>query len=183
MNEYPKVLLLQINRFSASNIHHRPRKNCQSMVIYDRVKLSLVQYQLLGLIEHHGSSLDCGHYTCLVNHEANWFSCSDTSVTRADLPCTSQNTYLLFYVKCGSWFDMETTPDCSMDKNVLKGIGGRKPSNSFHFTSFSVYIYCTSVLSPGLCTWKIYPHCFSFLLISPNVFVKWLWYLGLSYYA
>ena len=60
--ERPNILLIQINRFSVSNLHGRPRKNNHSFDIYENIKLVLINYTLLGLIEHHGVFSDSGHY-------------------------------------------------------------------------------------------------------------------------
>ena len=55
--ETPNILLIQINRFSVSNLHGRPRKNNHPFGIYENIKLGLINYTLLGLIDHHGVSL------------------------------------------------------------------------------------------------------------------------------
>ena len=60
--ETPNILLIQINRFSVSNLHGRPRKNNHPFGIYENIKLGLKNYTLLGLIEHHGVFIDSGHY-------------------------------------------------------------------------------------------------------------------------
>ena len=57
----PPPLLIQINRFSVSNLHGRPRKNNHPFGIYENIKLGLINYTLLGLIEHHGVFIDSGH--------------------------------------------------------------------------------------------------------------------------
>ena len=49
--ETPNILLIQINRFSVSNLHGRPRKNNHPFGIYENIKLGLINYTLLGLIE------------------------------------------------------------------------------------------------------------------------------------
>ena len=97
IHEFPRILLFQVSRFTASNIHHRNRKDNQFMNIYEKVKLGFVEYKLLGLIEHLGVLVDSGHYTCLVNHNFDWFHCNDINIEKAILPCSSQNSYLLFY--------------------------------------------------------------------------------------
>ena len=53
--DMPNILLIQINRFSVSNLHGRPWKNNHSFGIYENIKLGLINYTLLGLIEHHGA--------------------------------------------------------------------------------------------------------------------------------
>ena len=55
--ETPNILLMQINRFSVSDLHGRPRKNNHPFNIYENIKLGLENYTLLGLKEHHGFSL------------------------------------------------------------------------------------------------------------------------------
>ena len=50
--ETPNILLIQINRFSVSNLHGRPRKNNHPFGIYENIKLGLINYTLLGLIEN-----------------------------------------------------------------------------------------------------------------------------------
>ena len=52
--EMPNILLIQINRFSVSNLHGRPRKNNHLFGIYENIKLGLINYTLLGLTQHHG---------------------------------------------------------------------------------------------------------------------------------
>ena len=60
--ETPNILLIQINRFSISNLHGRPPKNNHPFGIYENIKLCLINYTLLGLIEHYGVFIDSGHY-------------------------------------------------------------------------------------------------------------------------
>ena len=57
----PNFLLIQINRFSVSNLHGRPWKNNHPFGFYENIKLGLINYTLLGLIEHHGVFIDSGH--------------------------------------------------------------------------------------------------------------------------
>ena len=102
VHEFPRVLLIQISRFSTSNLHHRSRKDTFPMPLYDRVKFRLVEYQLFGVIEHLGVSVDSGHYTCLVLHKDCWYACSDVNITKVSLPNLSKNSYLLFYYRRGT---------------------------------------------------------------------------------
>ena len=88
--------MIQVSRFSES-VHHRHRKNNKRMSVYDKVKFGLVNYELIGLIEHHGVLVDDGHYTCLVFNDPHWFHCSDINIEKVVLPSSSQNVYLLFY--------------------------------------------------------------------------------------
>ena len=49
--ETANILLIQINSFSVSNVHGRQRKNNHSFNIYENIKLGLIYYTLLGLIQ------------------------------------------------------------------------------------------------------------------------------------
>ena len=70
-HEYPKVLILQVNRFSTSIRHRRVSKNTQLMTIHEKNKYALVKYQLFRSIEHHGACVNRGHYTCTIRSDAN----------------------------------------------------------------------------------------------------------------
>ena len=95
--ETPNILLIQINRFSVSNIHGRPRKNNHPFGIYENIKLGLINYTLLGLIEHHGVFIDSGHYVSYIRQSNKWYHCDDKHIeTNLTL---SNNVYLMFYAK------------------------------------------------------------------------------------
>ena len=99
IHDFPRILTLQVNRFSESSVHHRHRKNNQSMSVYENVKFGLVEYTLFGLIEHEGVLVDRGHYTCRIFHNQSWFHCNDINIEKAVLPSSSQNMYLLYYLR------------------------------------------------------------------------------------
>ena len=79
--ETPNILLIQINRFSISNLHGRPRKNNHPFGIYENIKLGLINYTLLGLIEHHGVFIDSGHYVSYIRQSKKWYHCDDKHIT------------------------------------------------------------------------------------------------------
>ena len=99
--EYPKILIIQNLRFSVSKGYHRNRKDMRPITLHKVVKFGLVSYKLFGVIEHHGTCTDNGHYTCFINHENCWYSCNDGCIRNALLPGTSQSSYLLFYHRDG----------------------------------------------------------------------------------
>ena len=66
LQETPNILLIQINRFRVSNLHGRPRKNNHPFGIYENIKLGLINYTLLGPIEHHGVYIKSGHYVSYI---------------------------------------------------------------------------------------------------------------------
>ena len=97
--ETPNNLLIQINRFSVSILHGRPRKNNHPFGIYENIKLGLINYTLLGLIEHHGVFIDSGHYVSYIRQSNKWYHCDDKHVTETNLLTLSNNVYLMFYAK------------------------------------------------------------------------------------
>ena len=97
--ETPNILLIQINRFSVSNLHGRPRKNNHPFGIYENIKLGLINYTLLGLIEHHGVFIDSGHYVSYIRQSNKWYHCDDKHITETNLLTLSNNVYLMFYAK------------------------------------------------------------------------------------
>ena len=93
------ILLIQINRFSVSNLHGRPRKNNHPFGIYENMKLGLINYTLLGLIDHHGVFIDSGHYVSYIRQNNKWYHCDDKHITETNLLTLSNNVYLMFYAK------------------------------------------------------------------------------------
>ena len=93
------ILLIQINRFSVSNLHGRPWKNNHTFGIYENIKLGLINYTLLGLIEHHGVFIDSGHYVSYIRQSNKWYHCDDKHITETNLLTLSNNVYLMFYAK------------------------------------------------------------------------------------
>ena len=96
---YPNILLIQVNRFSVSNLHGRPRKNNHPFGIYENIKLGLINYTLLGLIEHHGVFIDSGHYVSYIRQSNKCYHCDDKHITETNLLTLSNNVYLMFYAK------------------------------------------------------------------------------------
>ena len=97
--ETPNMLLIQINRFSVANLHGRPRKNNHPFGINENIKLGLINYTLLGLIEHHGVFIDSGHYVSYIRQSNKWYHCDDKHITETNLLTLSNNVYLMFYAK------------------------------------------------------------------------------------
>ena len=97
--ETPNMLFIQINRFSVSNLHGRPRKNNHPFGIYENIKLGLINYTLLGLIEHHDVFFDSGHYVSYIRQSNKWYHCDDKHITKTNLLTLSNNVYLMFYAK------------------------------------------------------------------------------------
>ena len=89
------VLLIQINRFSVSNLHCTPRKNNHIFGIYENIKLGLINYTLLGILEHHGVFINSGHYVSYIRQNNKWYHCDDKHITETNLLTLSNNIYVL----------------------------------------------------------------------------------------
>ena len=59
----------------------------------------LINYTLLGLIEHHGVFTDSGHYVSYIRQSNKWDHCDDKHITETNLLTLSNNVYLMFYAK------------------------------------------------------------------------------------
>ena len=59
----------------------------------------LINYTLLGLIEHHGVFIDSGHYVSYIRQSNKWYHCDDKHITETNLLTLSNNVYLMFYAK------------------------------------------------------------------------------------
>ena len=90
----------QINCFSVPNLHGRPWKNNHPFSgIYENIKLGLIHYTILGLIEHQGVFIDSGHYVSYIRQRNKWYHCDDKHITETNLLTLSNNVYLSFYAK------------------------------------------------------------------------------------
>ena len=68
-------------------------------IIYENIKLGLINYTLLGLIEHNGVFIDSGHYVSYIRQSNKWYHCDDKHITETNLLTLSNNVYLMFYAK------------------------------------------------------------------------------------
>ncbi len=74
-----------------NNPSHVPH-GCISLIISDHT------YQLKCLIEHHGETINHGHYTATIEEEGKWLNCNDLVIKRTRIPAHLSNGYMLFYV-------------------------------------------------------------------------------------
>ena len=128
------------------------RKIIIFLVFMKNIKLGLINYTLLGLIEHHGVFIDSGHY---IRQSNKWYHCDDKHITETNLFTLLNNVYLVFYDK---EIDKGTlVSEFLASKNVLRMQGGHKPF-SYVAISFSPkhYLMCSRfflVWTPLLCIW------------------------------
>ena len=56
-------------------------KNNHPFGIYENIKLGLINYTLLGLIEHHGVFINSDHYVSYIRQNNKWYDCDDKHIT------------------------------------------------------------------------------------------------------
>ena len=98
--------MIQINTFSVSNLHGsvsnlhgRPWKNNHPFSIYENIKLGLINYTLLGLIEQNVVFINSSHYFSYIRQNNKWYHCDDKHITETNLLMLLNNVYLVFYAK------------------------------------------------------------------------------------
>ena len=82
---------------SVSNLHVKPGKNNHPFGIYENIKLGLINYTLLGLIEHHGVFINSDHYVSYIRQNNKWYDGDDKHITETNLLTLSNNVYPVFY--------------------------------------------------------------------------------------
>ena len=78
--------------------------------IYENIKLGLINYTLLGLIEHHGVFIDSGHYVSCIKQSNKWYHCDDKHITETNLSRCQK----LIYSRCQIMFIL-----CFMPKRSI----------------------------------------------------------------
>ena len=73
----PVVIQINTSRFSVSSLHGRQWKYNNPFGIYENIKLDLINYTLLGIIEHHGVLFNSGHYVSYIRQNSKWYHCDD----------------------------------------------------------------------------------------------------------
>ena len=99
----PKYLLLFVNRFRYLN----------NNIINDRcpipldatVMLGPLKFNLQATIDHHGPSIDSGHYTASINCCKKTFYCNDHKITEFGITDKNSSTaYIVLYKWIDTWF-------------------------------------------------------------------------------
>ena len=99
----PKYLLLFVNRFRYLNDN----------IIKDRcpipldatVMLGPLKFNLQATIDHHGPSIDSGHYTASINCCKKTFYCNDYKITEFGITDKNSSTaYIVLYKWIDTWF-------------------------------------------------------------------------------
>ena len=71
------------------------------MMCQYNIKLSLINYTLLGLTEHHSVFVESGHYVSYIRQSNKWYHCDDKHITQTNLLTLSNNVYFVYIVYRG----------------------------------------------------------------------------------
>jgi ubiquitin C-terminal hydrolase len=106
--EFPKILIIDFQRFKLYNLIARKRQNFISFgntldltkYVVGKNKGKRYNYELYGISNHSGS-VNGGHYTsCIKNMNGKWYNYNDTIVKEIDInEIFSSKAYCLFYRK------------------------------------------------------------------------------------
>ena len=93
----PKNLLIIVNRFAYSNNRITKNKRRMSLDLY--IKLGPYKVSLQASVDHHGYSMNSGHYTASINCCGKIFHCNDNKITECNVTDTynSSTAYILLY--------------------------------------------------------------------------------------
>ena len=99
----PKYLLLFVNRFRYLN-NNITKDKCP-IPLDTTVMLGPLKFNLQAAIDHHGPSIDSGHYTASINCCKKTFYCNDHKITEFGITDKNSSTaYIVLYKWIDIWF-------------------------------------------------------------------------------
>ena len=99
----PKYLLLFVNRFRYLN-NNIIKDRCP-IPLDATVMLGPLKFNLQATIDHHGPSIDSGHYTASINCCKKKFYCNDHKITEFGITDKNSSTaYIVLYKWIDTWF-------------------------------------------------------------------------------
>ncbi|ELP91074.1 hypothetical protein EIN_268100 [Entamoeba invadens IP1] len=102
IEEFPKVLVLQFNRFIYDRVQLKVVKITDHVSFEETLSLKVgkksVNYKLSVVVEHRGNNIGRGHYVAYVRRGPNWFFCNDEQIIKTDFTeVRNAMAYLLVY--------------------------------------------------------------------------------------
>ena len=93
----PKYLIIIVNRITYSN--NRITKNKGRMPLDLYIKLGPYKFSIQASVDHHGYSMNSGHYTASINYCGKTFHCNDNKIIVYNITDTynSSTAYILLY--------------------------------------------------------------------------------------
>ena len=100
----PKYLLLFVNRLRY--INNNVTKDRCSIPMDTTVRLGPLKFSLRATIDHHGPSIQSGHYTASINCCEKTFYCNDHTITECGIidSKNSYTAYVILYELIDTWF-------------------------------------------------------------------------------
>ena len=99
----PKYLLLFVNRFRY--INYNITKDRHPIPMDTTVRLGPLKFSLQATIDHHGPSIDSGHYIASINCCKKIFYCNDHKITEFGITDKNSSTaYIVLYKWIDTWF-------------------------------------------------------------------------------
>ena len=97
MLQPPNYLIIIVNRITYSN--NRITKNKSRIPLDLYIKLGPYKFSLQASVDHHGYSMNSGHYTASINCCGKTFHCNDNEITECNITDTynSSTAYILLY--------------------------------------------------------------------------------------
>ena len=93
----PNYLIIIVNRITYLN--NRITKNKSRMPLDSYIKLGPHKFSLQASVDHHGYSMNSGHYTASINCCGKTFHCNDNKIPECNITDTynSSTAYILLY--------------------------------------------------------------------------------------
>ena len=93
----PNYLIIIVNRMTYLN--NRITKNKSRIPLDLYIKLGPYKFSLQASVDHHGYSMNSGHYTASINYCGKTFHCNDNKITECNITDTydSSTAYILLY--------------------------------------------------------------------------------------
>ena len=82
----PKYLIISVNRITYSNSRVIKNKSRIPLDLY--IKLGPYKFSLQSYVDHHGYSMNSGHYTASVNCCGKTIHCNDNEITECNITDT-----------------------------------------------------------------------------------------------
>ena len=93
----PNYLIIIVNRITYSN--NRITKNKSRIPLDLYIELGPYKFSLQASVDHHGYSMNSGHYTASINCCGKTFHCNDNKINECNITDTynSSTAYILLY--------------------------------------------------------------------------------------
>ena len=146
--EYLIALVVLLERYTVSSVHCRARRNCQKITMLQSLNLPDTKYELYGVINHLGTTVNCGHYVSFVKRGVTWYKCDDATVHKIDdIPMLSDDAYILVYYNNITFFMARRHSFLCPSKDIGKGV----PAQTMAFKYFSfIFFFLIGYLSKFL---------------------------------